>query len=126
MALQAEEEPDEEARAVLLEDAAEAARAWCCPRVQVAKSELDEEHQEALRAIRRLTGHEFKPRCPLSGAWAPWVHRAVEAEEFGLVEYRAAYGPPSRALVDAVRVIRRAKRARDAEEARVRREERDR
>jgi hypothetical protein len=126
MAQQAGDEPDEEARRVLLEDAAEAARDWCCPRVCGAKSELDEEHKDALRAIRRLTGHEFKPRCPLSGAWAPWVHRAVEAEEFGLVEYRAAYGAPPRTLVEAVSVIRRAKRARDAEEARVRREERDR
>lgn len=83
---------------------------------------LDGAHKEALDAVKSLTGHEFKT-CPLAAAWAPWVHRVVDADEHGLAEDRAAYGPPPRTLVEAVRVIRRARKARDAEEARVRRED---
>lgn len=82
---------------------------------------LDHEHVEALDAVERLTGHRFSA-CPLSGAWASWVHRVVDAEEHGLAEDRAAYGKPPRALVDAVRLLRRAKKRRDAAEARTRRE----
>lgn len=124
MALAAQDEPDEDARASLLEDAAEASRDWGCPRTGKPCGSLPESHREALGAIKSLTGHEFKT-CPLASAWAPWVHRVVEADEHGLAEDRAAYGPPPRALVDAVRVIRRARKARDAEEARVRREDSD-
>lgn len=78
---------------------------------------LDDDHEEALRAIQRVTGHRFKT-CPLAGAWEPWVHRAVNAEDRGLVEDSVAHGPPPRALVEAVSVIRRARARRDAEEAR--------
>ena len=100
---------------MLLDDALEASRAWRCPRVKCKPGPLDSDHQEALGAVERVTGHRFKS-CPLSSAWASWVHRAVDAEEHGLAEDRAAYGPPPRTLVDAVGVIRRARRARDAAE----------
>lgn len=117
----ASDEPDAEDREQLIEDGRQAALAWRCPRVCKSSEPLDDQHVEALGALRSLTGHQFKT-CPLSGAWQPWVHRAVDAEEHGLAEDRAAYGAPPRTLVTAVSVIRRAKRARDAEEARVARE----
>lgn len=82
---------------------------------------LDDDHEEALRAIQRVTGHRFKT-CPLAGAWEAWVHRAVAAEEHGLSEDSVAHGPPPRALVEAVSVLRRARARRDAEEARAARE----
>jgi len=44
----------------------------------------------------------------------------VDADEHGLAEDRAAYGPPPRALVEAVSIVRRAKRRRDAAEAETR------
>ena len=106
------------------DDGREAAQAWRCPRVCGSKEPLDAAHSESLRAVRSLTGHEFKT-CPLASAWAPWVHRVVEADEHGLAEDRAAYGPPPRALVDAVRVIRRARKTRDAEERRAAKESKE-
>lgn len=121
MIAQAAEHPDEETREILRDDGAEAARAWRCPRVCKSSEPLDADHVEALGAVGRLTGHEFKS-CPLSAAWAPWVHRVVEADEHGLADDRAAYGAPPRALVEAVRVIRRARKKRDAAEERTRRE----
>lgn len=123
-ALEAEQQPDEETREILRDDAKQAALAWRCPRVCRSREPLDADHTEALANVRRLTGHEFKS-CPLSGTWDAWAHRAVDAEEHGLTEDRAMYGPPPRALVDAVRVIRRARRDRDAAEKRTQREERD-
>lgn len=116
---------DEETQAILRADGDEAARAWRCPRVCRSSEPLDADHVEALGAVQALTGHKFKG-CPLSAAWAPWVHRVVEADEHGIADDRAAYGPPPRALVEAVRVIRRARKQRDAEEARVAKEERNR
>lgn len=121
MVADAATEPDEETQAIKREDGREAALAWRCPRVCKSSEPLDGDHREALAAIASLTGHEFKG-CPLSRAWEPWVHLAVDAEESGLAEHRAAYGPPPRTLVQAVSIIKRARRARDAEEARVARE----
>jgi hypothetical protein len=48
------------------------------------------------------------------------VHRVVDAEEHGLVEDSAGHGPPPRVLVQAVAIVRRAKRRRDAAEAETR------
>lgn len=124
MALEAEQQPDEETRAILRDDAREASEAWRCPRVCRSREPLDAEHVEALDNVRRLTGHEFKG-CPLAGTWLPWTHRAVDAEQHGITEDRAMYGAPPRALVESVRVIRRARRDRDAAEERTRKEERD-
>lgn len=121
MALEASENSDEETRQILAEDATEAARAWRCPRVCKSSEPLDADHAEALAATESITGHKFKS-CPYSGAWQPWVHRVVSAEEQGLAEDQIAHGTPPRALVDAVQIVRRAKRRRDAEEARVARE----
>jgi hypothetical protein len=118
---------DDETREQLELDGLEAARAWRCPRVGCSPGDLDGEHREALRAIGSVTGHRFEVQtCPLSSVWASWVHRVVDAEEHGLADDRAAYGPPPRALVQAVSVLRHHKRRRDAEEARVAREERKR
>lgn len=127
MRAKADREPDAEDRNELVLDADEAAKAWRCPRAGCkpdAKA-LDDEHRGTLDAVERLTGHRFST-CPLARAWEPWVHRVVEAEEHGLANDRAAYGPPPQALVSAVRILRKSKRERDAEEARVAREERER
>jgi hypothetical protein len=89
--------------------------------IKVYRRRATADHAEALAATESLTGHKFKS-CPYSGAWQPWVHRVVSAEEQGLAEDQIAHGTPPRALVDAVQIVRRAKRRRDAEEARVARE----
>lgn len=119
----ADREPDAEDRKELLLDADEAAKAWLCPRAGCKPNPeaLDDEHRGTLAAVERLTGHKFST-CPLARAWEPWVHRVVEAEEHGLANDRAAYGPPPQALVSAVRILRKSKRERDAEERRVERE----
>lgn len=122
MALEAGTTSDEETRQILAEDAKEAALAWRCPRVCKSGDALDADHAEALGAVESLTGHKFKT-CPYAGAWQPWVHRVVNADEHGLADDQIAHGAPPRALVEAVQVVRRAKRRRDAEEARVAREE---
>lgn len=114
---------DDETREQLELDGLEAARAWRCPRVGCTPGDLDGDHREALRAIASLTGHRFRDTCPLSTVWAPWVHRVVDAEEHGLADDRAAYGPPPRALVQAVALLRHHKRRRDAEERRVSQQE---
>lgn len=121
MIAEASSEADDETRSELQNGGREAALAWRCPRVCRSSEPLDEDHREALGAIAALTGHQFKT-CPLSRAWEPWVHTAVDAEDAGIAEYRAAYGAPPRTLVQAVSVIKRARRARDAEEARIARE----
>jgi hypothetical protein len=64
--------------------------------------------------------------CPYAGAYAPWVHRVVNADEHGLAEDQIAYGPPPRVLIDALRVLRAARGKRDAEDRRVRDAERKR
>lgn len=115
---EAQETPDEEERKILLNDAREAALAWQCPRVCSGAKALDADHAEALDAIASLTGHRFKT-CPYAGAYAPWAHRVVDADEHGLGDDAIAYGPPSRTLIQAVRVVRMAKRKRDIEERKV-------
>lgn len=118
---------EEEERELLLADAAESQRGWRCPRAGCDgdPTKLDEAHTKALARLERLTGHRFKT-CPRAGLWEGWVHQAVEAESMGLGEVRLVYGRVPAPLVEAVRIVRRARLARSKEEDRVREENRQR
>lgn len=85
---------------------------------------LDDAHTEALDATESLTGHRFTT-CPYAGAYAPWVHRAVDADEHGLSDDSIANGPPPRALVQAIKVLRVARKKRDAEDLRIAKQKRN-
>lgn len=115
---------DQDAREEELAAAREASRDWLCPRVgcRPDPDALGDGPREALTAIERLTGHRFTT-CPYAGAYEGWTYRAVEADELGYANVRAAYGSLPGTLVQAAQVVRRARQRRENEELRVMREE---
>lgn len=114
---------ENEERKMLLADAAESQRGWRCPRAKCDgdATKLDAAHAKALDRLERLTGHRFKT-CPRSGLWEPWMHTVADAEAHGLGEVRAVFGRVPMPLVEAVRVVQRARTVRANHEEKQRRD----